>query len=111
MHSTQKILQKGDKIIMDSIKQKIKAMKESQFRNKNFSLIEYFAENNFNPINEKELISRILSDYKSNPSRYVLSKAQSNFKSEKSFLSSVKNSISRNQSFVKGPNFGQLSLN
>ena len=111
MHSTQKILQKSDKIIMDSIKQKIIAMKESQFRTTNFSLIEYFAENNFNPLNEKDLIARILSDYKSNPIRYVLSNAQSNFKSEKSFLSSVKNSISRNQSFVKGPNFGQLSLN
>ncbi len=111
MHSTQKIIQKNDKILMESIKQKINVMKESDFRTTNFSLIEYFAENNFNPLNEKELISRILSDYKSNPSRYVLSNSQNNFKSEKSFLSSVKNSISRNQSFERGPNFGQLSLN
>lgn len=111
MLTTQKKILKNDKIIMESIKQKISVMKESQFRTTNFSLIEYFAENNFNPLNEADLIERILSDYKLNPSRYVLSNAKGNFKSERSFLRSVKNSIIRNQSFERGPNLGQLSLN
>ena len=111
MFTTQKKVQKNDKIIMESIKQKINVMKESQFRTTNFSLIEYFAENDFNPLYEKDLISRILTDYRLNPSRYVLSNIKGNFKSEKSFLNSVKNSISKNQAFVKGPKFGLLSLN
>ena len=95
---------------INDINQKLKDMRKSKFRTTNFSLIEYFAENNFNPLYEKDLIDRILSEYKSNPNLYVTIE-KGFFKSEKTFLKSVKSSISKNKAFVRGPDFGQISLN
>lgn len=111
MRNSKKKLKKDDKYYINDIKQKLKEMGKSEFRTTNFSLIEYFAENDFNPLYEKDLIDRILSDFKSNPNRYVLSRERGFFKNEKTFLNSVKTSISKNKAFERGPDFGQISLN
>ena len=111
MFTTKKMLKKSDKDYINKINEKLKAMKNSQYRTTNFSLIEYFAENNFMPLEEENLISKIMDDYKANPNKYVLSHEKSCFKSEKSFKMSVKLSISRNKAFIKGPKSKQLSLN
>lgn len=102
---------KDYKYYINDINQKLKEMRTSQFRTTNFSLIEFFAENDFNPLYEKDLIDKIFSDYKSNPNRYVLSGEKGFFKSERTFLNSVKNAISKNKAFERGPDFGQISLN
>ena len=73
MYTTKKLTKKSDKDYMNEIKEKLKEMKNSQFRTTNFSLIEYFVENNFKPLDEEELISKILDDFKANPNKYVLS--------------------------------------
>ena len=98
-------------LYIQEIKRKISMMRKSKYRTTNFSLIEYFVENNFNPLKEDALISKILADYKSNPRKYILSKDKTCFKTEKSFKSSVKLSILKNKSFSKGPRRGELTLN
>ena len=40
------------------IKKKVKAMKKSKFRTTNFSLIEYFVDNDFQPLNKNFLMWR-----------------------------------------------------
>ena len=111
MYTTKKLTKKSDKDYMNEILEKLKEMKNSQFRTTNFSLIEYFVENNFKPLDEEELISKILDDFKANPNKYVLSNDIGSFKSEKSFKHSVRISISKNKAFQKGPKSWQLSLN
>ena len=101
---------KDNKYYINEIKQKLKEMRTNQFRTTNFSLIEYFAENDFKPLYEDDLLYKILSDYKSNPNRYI-TKGKGFFKNEKTFLTGVKKSISQNKAFETGPNFGQISLN
>ena len=110
MRNSKNESKKDYKYYINDINQKLKDMRKSQFRTTNFSLIEYFAENDFNPLYEKDLIDRILSEYKSNPNLYV-TREKGFFKSEKTFLNSVKSSISKNKAFVRGPDFGQISLN
>lgn len=100
-----------DQMYIQEINQKLSVMKNSQFRTTNFSLIEYFAENNYKPLVIDELISKLLKDYKSNPKKYILSSDKGSFKSEKNFKKSINISISRNKAFIKGPKYGQLSLN
>ena len=101
-----------EQILINEIKQKVSVMKKSQFRTTNFSLIEYFAENDCKPLNQDALIVKLLLDYKDNPKKYVLSNDRnSSFKCEKNFKSSIILSISRNKAFVKGPGEGELSLN
>ena len=110
MRNSKNESKKGNKYYINDINKKLKEMRKSQFRTTNFSLIEYFAENDFNPLYEEDLIDRILSDYKSNPSLYV-TREKGFFKNERTFLKSVKASISKNKAFVRGPDFGQISLN
>ena len=74
-----------EQMYIQEINQKLSVMKNSQFRTTNFSLIEYFAENNFRPLVIDELISKLLKDYKSNPKKYILSSDKGSFKSEKEF--------------------------
>ena len=97
--------------IINCIKKKLNVMTRSKYRTTNFSLIEYFADNNFQPLNMDMLIITLVLDYKSNPTKYVLSNEISHFKNEKTFECSIKNAIKKNKSFVKGPGDGQLSLN
>ena len=86
-------------------------MTKSKYRTTNFSLIEFFAFHNFQPLNLESLIVNLVFDYNSNPNKYVLSNENSHFKSQKTFVNSIKSSINKNKSFVKGPEDGQLSLN
>ena len=72
-------------------------MKRSEYRTTNFSLIEYFAENNFKPLNLNSLVSKLLRDYKSNPKRYVLANDNIPFKSEANFKISIQVSIKKNK--------------
>ena len=110
MEKTSKSVYNKEKYMKD-INLKLSLMKNSKYRTTNFSIIEYFVENNFEPLDEEELITKILKDYKSNPNRYVLSKDKVCFKSERSFKQSIKLSISKNKAFIKGPEIGDLSLN
>jgi len=98
-------------IFINDIKQKIRVMKRSQYRTTNFSLIEYFADNNFKPLNLQTLVSKIIRDYKSNPKRYVLAHDNVPFKSEANFKMSIQSSIKRNKVFFRGPVVGMLSVN
>ncbi len=100
-----------DQVYIKEINQKISAMKNSQFRTTNFSLIEFFVANNFRPLIIEEIVSKLLKDYKSNPKKYILSNDKGSFKSEKNFKKSIYLSIARNKAFIKGPGSGQLSLN
>ena len=100
-----------DQLYKDEIKEKISSMQNSSFRTTNFSIIEYFVKNDFNPFNQEELITLLLKDYRNNPSKYVLANDKGQFKNEKSFKGSINSSISRNKSFVKGPGQNDLSLN
>ena len=100
-----------EQIYINEINQKLSVMRKSQFRTTNFSLIEYFADNNYKPLIQETLITKLLFDYKKNPKKYVLSNERSSFKSEKNFKSSIMLSISRNKAFIKGPGNGELSLN
>ena len=97
--------------VINQIKRKLDVMRKNHYKTTNFSLIEYFADNNFQPINIKFALIHLVSDYKINPKKYVVSNENSHFKSEKTFEKSIKNAINRNKSFVKGPGDGQLSLN
>ena len=97
--------------VINQIKRKLDVMRKNHYKTTNFSLIEYFADNNFQPINIKFALIHLVSDYKLNPKKYVVSNENSHFKSEKTFEKSIKNAINRNKSFVKGPGDGQLSLN
>ena len=100
-----------DQIYKDEIKEKISSMKDNEFRTTNFSLIEYFVKNDFRPYNQEELILLLLNDYNMNPTKYILSHDRRIFKNEASFKISIKLSISRNKSFMKGPGIDNLSLN
>ena len=96
--------------LINNIKKKLDVMTKSKYRTTNFSVIEYFAENGFQPLNIDLLIITLVLDYKSNPKKYVLSNENSHFKSEKTFANSIKNALKKNKSFVKGPGDGQISL-
>ena len=100
-----------DQLYKEEIKAKISSMKNSTFRTTNFSLIEYFVENDFKTFKQEKLISLLLNDYKKNPNKYILANDKGNFKNEKSFKTSIKFSICRNKSFIKGPGPDDLSLN
>ena len=101
----------NNQIIINEIKKKLDVMAKSKYRTTHFSLIEYFADNNFQPINISFVIIHLVSDYKSNPKKYVLCNENSHFKSEKTFENSIKYAIKKNKSFKQGPEKGQLSLN
>ena len=96
--------------IIKKIRKRLDIMTKSKYRTTNFSIIEYFSKNNFEPLNVDDIIFSLGVDYKSNPEKYVLAN-NNHFKSERTFISSIKNSIGKNKSFVKGPGIGQLSLN
>ena len=100
-----------DQTTIREIKQKISAMKNSQFRTTNFSLIEFIVDNDFKPLIIEEITKKLIKDYKSNPKKYILSSDKGSFKSESTFKKSIIMSISRNKAFIKGPGNGQLSLN
>ena len=93
------------------IKKKVKAMKKSKFRTTNFSLIEYFVDNDFQPLNKNFLILNLIQDYNSDPNKYVLSGKKGIFKSEKSFKQSIMHYVRHNNSFEIGPGEGELSIN
>ena len=93
------------------IRNKLEVMTQSKYRTTNFSLIEYFAKHNFQALNIEDLTMILSIDYKANPTKYVLTKDNNHFKSEKTFINSIKTSISKNKAFVKGPGIGQLTLN
>ena len=104
------LIQSDKNQAINQIKRKLDVMSKSSFRTTNFSLIEYFALNNFQPINIGIVIVHLVQDYKSNPNKYVLSNEIGHYKSEKTFENSVKNAIKKNKSFIKGPGDGELSL-
>ena len=104
------MLPKENNSLINNIKKKLDVMTKSKYRTTNFSVIEYFAENGFQPLNIELLIISLVMDYKSNPKKYVLSNENTHFKSEKTFESSIKNALKKNKSFVKGPGDGQISL-
>ena len=103
------LIQNDKNQAINQIKRKLDVMSKSSFRTTNFSLIEYFALNNFQPINIGIVIVHLVQDYKSNPNKYVLSNEIGHYKSEKTFENSVKNAIKKNKSFIKGPGDGELS--
>ena len=96
---------------INEIKYKIMLMKRSEYRTTNFSIIEYFANNDFKPLLLNSLISQLIKDYKSNPKKYVLAHENVPFKSLSNFKSSSQSSIKRNKVFFNGPGDGQLSVN
>ena len=100
-----------NKAFIKEIKKKVKAMKKSKFRTTNFSLIEYFVDNDFQPLNKNFLILNLIQDYNSDPDRYVLSSKKGIFKSEKSFKQSIMHYVRHNNSFEIGPGEGELSIN
>lgn len=104
------LIQNDNAQAINQIKKKLDVMTKSPYRTTNFSLIEYFAGNNFQPINISIVIVHLVQDYKLNPTKYVLSNENTHFKSEKTFETSIKNAIKKNKSFIKGPGDGQLSL-
>ena len=104
------MFQNDNNSLITDIKKKLDVMTRSKYRTTNFSVIEYFSQNNFQPLNIDLLIITLVLDYKSNPKKYVLSNESSHFKSEKTFESSIKNALNKNKSFVKGPGDGQISL-
>ena len=95
---------------VNEIKKKVNDMKKSEHRTTNFSLIEYFAKNDFHPLKKNELINKLLKDYKEHPSLFILANKKEIFKNEKSFRNSIIISIKRNNSFIDGPGRGELSL-
>ena len=99
------------KLCMEKIKEKISLMKNNQFCTLYSKLIEYFEENNFQPLIQEKLIAKILKEYNSNPDKFILPNNKGKYKSEKFFKKSVEVTISNNKIFKKGPNIGQLSLN
>lgn len=100
-----------NKDLINEIKKKVNVMKKSKYRTSNFSLIEYFVNNNFQPLNQNYLISKLLEDYNANPERYVLSKNKGIFKSAKTFKQTIMRLARYNNSFEMGPGEGELSLN
>ena len=84
-----------EQLYKEEIKMKNISMKNSIFRKTNFSLIEYFVENDFKTFKQEEMILLLLTDYKKNPTKYILANDKSNFKNEKSFKTSIKFSICR----------------
>ena len=96
---------------VNEIINKVKIMKRSKYRTTNFSIIEYFVQNNFQPLNQEEIILKLLNDYKSNPDRYVLTKINRNFKSALSFQRSIIFSLSTNKSFIVNRYIGRIELN
>ena len=101
----------NNKALINEIRQKVNVMKKSKYRTSNFSLIEYFVNNNFQPLNLNYLILKLIEDYNSNPERYVLSDNKKIFKSEKTFKQSLIRLARYNNSFEIGPGEGELSLN
>ena len=99
-----------DQLYKEEIKAKVTSMKSHSLYTTNFSLIEYFVKNEFNPYNKDKLIALLLKDYRSNPKRYVLANGEGTFKSERGFKSSISLSIT-NVIFIKGPGQNNLSLN
>ena len=99
------------KIYTEIIKGQLSLMKNRQYCTSNLRLIEYFEENNFKPLIQEDLISKILKEYKNNPSKFILPNNNGNYKSEKLLKKSVNITISSNKIFMKGPDLGQISLN
>ena len=99
------------KIYTEIIKEQLSLMKNRQYCTSNLRLIEYFEENNFKPLIQEDLISKILKEYKNNPSKFILPNNNGNYKSEKLLKKSVNITISSNKIFMKGPDLGQISLN
>ena len=95
--------------VINKIKKKLEIMTRSRYRTTHFSLIEFFAGNNFQPISQPSLIEHLVFDYRLDPDKFVLSNENGNFKSEKTFIMSIKKAIKKNRSFVTGPG-EQLSL-
>ena len=96
---------------INEIRKMLNVMKKSKYRTTNFSLIEYFAENNFHPLNKKSLINKLLKEYNSNPQKFVLSKGNGKlFNSTSSFMRSILYHISKNNSFISEPDTNELSL-
>ena len=50
----------NNKALINEIRQKVNVMKKSKYRTSNFSLIEYFVNNNFQPLNLNYLISKLI---------------------------------------------------
>ena len=93
------------------IRKKVKVMKKNKYRTSNFSIIEYFVENDFQPLNKNYLILNLIQDFNSNRERYVLAGKKGIFKSEKSFKQSIMHYVRNNNSFEVGPGEGELSIN
>ena len=96
---------------INEIRKMLNVMKKNKYRTINFSLIEYFEENNFQPLNKKKIISKLLKEYNSNPQKFVLSKGNGKlFNSISSFMRSILYHISNNNSFISVPDTNELSL-
>lgn len=102
---------KNNNKFINEITKRVNVMKQSKYRTTNFSLIEYFVNNDFQPLNKNFLILHLMIDFNADPKRYVLAKKNEMFKSEKSFRQSVLHHIRKNDSFREGPGKDQLSLN
>ena len=98
----------NNKALINEIRQKVNVMKKSKYRTSNFSLIEYFVNNNFQPLNQNYLISKLLEDYNANPERYVLSKNKGIFKSAKTFKQTIMRLARYNNSFEIGLGEGRI---
>ena len=96
--------------VINEIKKKVNIMKKSKYRTTNFSLVEYFVNNNFQPLNKDFLIENLLIDYTKNPKRYILSKKNELFKSRETFKQSITHYIRHNNSFKEGPGKYKLSI-
>ena len=102
----------NNNIFIKEIREKVNIMKNSEYRTINFSLIEYFVNNNFHPLDKEFLILNLSIDYTINPERYIITKNKNEvYKSEKTFRKSLLYYISCNNFFKKGPGKDQLSLN
>ena len=96
---------------INEIRKMLNVMKKSKYRTTNFSLIEYFAENNFHPLNKKILMNKLLKEYNSNPQKFVVSRGNGKvFNSINTFTRSILYHISNNNSFVSEPDSNELSL-
>ena len=60
------MLQKEKAILINSIKKKLDIMTKSKYRTTNFSVIEFFAFHNFQPLNMESLMLNLVVDYNSN---------------------------------------------
>ena len=99
------------RIYTEKIKEKLTLMKNRQYCTSNLRLIEYFEDNNFKPLIQEDLISKILKEYNNNPNKFILPNNNGNYKSEKLLKKSINITISSNKIFMKGQDIGKISLN